>query len=130
MAAALKDCAHCKEKFFPNKYHPGDQDYCTKPACRRASACASRKKWRTAQQETNPDFTAQESARKRGLRERQKRQAAALGALAPTAVILRVQHDLAWLRRTVVGLVRIIAGHPSQDAPNPGDMGGLCTALT
>ena len=40
-----KKCQHCQQLFIPDPRNAKRQQYCRKPACRKASKAASQKKW-------------------------------------------------------------------------------------
>ena len=45
-------CLNCREPFIPDRYNEWHQEYCTKPACRRASRAESQRRWLAK----NPDY--------------------------------------------------------------------------
>ena len=51
-ATARLRCAHCGERFEPDRYNAYHQRYCGKPECRRASKAESQRKWLAK----NPDY--------------------------------------------------------------------------
>jgi len=57
-------CPCCQELFTPNKYHP-EQQYCWKPACRKASHAAANRKWRTSLRQEDPLLESQIKSRAR-----------------------------------------------------------------
>lgn len=61
-------CPCCQEPFTPNKYHP-EQQYCSKPNCRRASHAAANRKWRASLRRDDP---LRESQIRQRARQRQR----------------------------------------------------------
>ena len=51
-AAARVECAHCGNRFEPDRYNAYHQRYCGEPECRRASKAESQRKWLAK----NPDY--------------------------------------------------------------------------
>jgi hypothetical protein len=47
-------CLSCQAPFIPDKYHPNDQEHCSKPECRRASHKRANRKWRAGQKRDDP----------------------------------------------------------------------------
>jgi len=62
-------CLCCQELFTPSKYHPHDQEYCSRSECKRESHAAANRKWRAAQKHDDP---LRESQRKQKTRRREK----------------------------------------------------------
>lgn len=61
-------CLCCQEPFMSNKYHP-EQQYCSKPECRKASHSAANRKWRASLRRDDP---LRESQIKRRARQRRR----------------------------------------------------------
>lgn len=104
------ECVNCHQKFTANKYHPDDQHYCGKRECRRASACASRKKWRNAQAENDPTYWAREVKRVSESRARKKRREAALRGLDPRVVVAYLREQVRRLEMFIKGLAAFFGG--------------------
>jgi hypothetical protein len=106
----VRRCLNCQSEFEANRFHPHDQEYCGRAECRRASACAARKKWRTAQCEKDADFRRKESTRLRLYRQAQRRRAAALCGLDPRSMLSGLRERLGELERSVLGLIAFLGG--------------------
>lgn len=109
-----RTCKHCKAKFQPNKYHPHDQWYCPDPRCQRESACASRKNWRNAQTDNDPEYSKKESKRAAEWRRLKKRKDAALrGLLNPRLLLGRLHEEVRRLEMLIRGLAAFLGGRPA-----------------
>ena len=96
----IKSCENCGRPFVPSKFHP-EQAFCGASACRVASACAARKKWRTSRQEKDPEGFNQQEAKR--VREYRRRKRHGLAAMSP----LRLSEKLGALEKLGAVLVEL-----------------------
>jgi hypothetical protein len=64
-----RKCRHCIEFFSPDPRNRHHQDYCGKPACRRASKAASQRKWESKPENRDYNRSAEKAAKVRAWQE-------------------------------------------------------------
>lgn len=96
-------CLCCQELFTPNKYHP-EQEYCPRPACKRASHNASNQKYRTALKRNDP---LRESQRKQKSRQHER--------FRLHLELSRWRKQLVHLQMLILGTLCLFGGTTSDD---------------
>lgn len=98
-------CPCCQELFTLNKYHPHDQEYCTRlTKCKQASHNASNQKCRAALKRDDP---LRESQRKQKSRRREK--------FRLYLELSRWRKQLAYLQMIILGVIGLVGGTAGDD---------------
>ena len=98
-------CPCCQEPFTPNKYHPQNQEYCTRlTKCKRASHNASNQKYRAALKRDDP---LRESQRKQKSRRREK--------FRLHLELSRYRKQLVCLQMVILGVIGLFGGTAGED---------------